>query len=201
MKRRPFFLVMLLTAVLLAGWAGETLAATPAVIEQRIENQHQRIKDGVRKGDLTKKELDAVRNNLDWIEDTFKRMKRDGLLTPPELDKLENMLDRNSKMINREVRDFDNVYWGSFADRIRDQRQRIKEGIATNRLTRPEADILIDNIEWIQMTFDNMKRDGRLGLGEQKRLDEMLDNNSEMIFKKKHNQDFFNFRVRFKDFR
>ena len=72
-------------------------------------------------------------------------------------------------------------------DRIANQQQRIDEGVTSGKLTRGEADVLQDNLNWIKATFARMKADGRLNQKESNRLDEMLDQNSKMIFNKKHN--------------
>lgn len=205
MNRKHYFLTVVLAALLLAGWSTVTLAATlvvsPQDISQRIENQHGRIRAGISKGALTRREADIVLDNLEWIEATAKRMKRDGLLTPQELGKMKSMLDRNSLMINKKTRNFDYVYWGNFEEKIRSQQQRIRDGVIKGRLTRREGDTVQGNLDWIRATFSRMKQDGRLRAREMMRLEEMLKQNSEMIYKKKHNQDYYIFRDRYKDFR
>ena len=77
--------------------------------------------------------------------------------------------------------------YADIPDRIRDQRERIDQGIRSGELNRREADILFDNLDRIRDQFSRMKADGRLTLEEQARLDRMLDENSRMIWNKKHN--------------
>lgn len=72
-------------------------------------------------------------------------------------------------------------------NRIGEQQGRIDTGIASGQLTRPEAAILQDNINWIRTEEARLKADGRLTPQERKRLNRMLDRNSNMIHKKKHN--------------
>lgn len=72
-------------------------------------------------------------------------------------------------------------------DRVAEQQRRIDQGIASGSLTRSEADILQDNLNWIKSEEARMKRDGRLTKHERERLHKMLDRNSNMIEKKKHN--------------
>jgi len=72
-------------------------------------------------------------------------------------------------------------------DRIAEQQRRIDQGIATGELTRHEADILQDNLNWIKAEEARLKADGRLTPGERARLHRALDRNSTMIYKKKHN--------------
>ena len=76
---------------------------------------------------------------------------------------------------------------GMFYERIEGQQRRINQGIKSGELTRKEAGILQDNLSWIRDRYARMTNDGRLTQNEQKRLDKMLDKNSEMIKNKKRN--------------
>jgi hypothetical protein len=194
-------MAMVLTTLLLAGWTADSVAVSHATIPQRIAYQHRRINEGINTGHLTRREADIVLDNLEWIEATAHRMTRDGVFTKREQEKMVVMLDRNSRMISKEVRDFENVYWGNFQERIHEQQQRIKEGVANARLTRHEFDIVQGNLDWIKATFARMKQDGRLKAKETRRLDEMLDQNSKLIYKNKHDLDYFFFKDRYRDFR
>jgi hypothetical protein len=188
--RRYLFIVALLTLAvcIVAG-------AAYADIPDRIRDQQQRINQGIRSGELTRSEADVLRDNLNWIKERFNRMTADGLLTPGERAKLDDMLERNNQMIyNKKHNPIGRVYVadqrgaaGEFHERIRNQRERIEQGIRSGELTRGEADILLDNLNWIRDRFDRMKADGRLTHEEQARLDRMLDENNEMIYNKKHN--------------
>lgn len=72
-------------------------------------------------------------------------------------------------------------------DRIGEQQRRIDKGIATGQLSRAEADILQDNLNWIKMTYSRLRSDGRLNPTERQSLNRMLDINSQMIYNRKHN--------------
>jgi len=81
------------------------------------------------------------------------------------------------------------VYAGNTRDpgireRITEQQARIDEGIASGQLTRHEANILQDNLNWIKTEEARLKADGRLTPEERARLHRMLDKNSAMIYKK-----------------
>lgn len=71
--------------------------------------------------------------------------------------------------------------------RIDNQQRRIDEGISSGDLTRREADILIDNLNWIRDEYSRAKRDGRLTQPEIERLSEHLNQNNRMITDKKNN--------------
>jgi hypothetical protein len=184
--RKIWIVALALVAVGLVSWLPEASANTPAQVAKRIQNQQERINSGLASGQLTRREADTVQDNLNWIRMRFASMKRDGLLVPGELARLEEMLDRNSRMINRETRDFENIYSGNFPERIREQQERINGGIASGQLTRVEADILLDNLDRIRAAFARMKQDRVFTAREMNRLDELLDRNSQMIYKKKH---------------
>jgi hypothetical protein len=72
-------------------------------------------------------------------------------------------------------------------ERITDQQERIDRGVRAGSLSRSEADILQGNLDYVRDTFAKAKTDGRLTTREERRLNRMLDQNSEMIYKKKHN--------------
>ena len=169
--------------------------AAYADIPDRIRDQQARINQGIRSGELTRSEADVLQDNLRWIRERFNRMKADGFLTPGERAKLDEMLERNDQMIyNKKHNPIGRVYVGEqravvgdFQERIRDQRERIEQGVQSGALTRGEADTLLDNLDWMRDRFDRMKADGRLTVEERARLDRMLRENSEMIYNKKHN--------------
>jgi len=74
-----------------------------------------------------------------------------------------------------------------FHERIENQQKRINHGVDSGELTRKEARILQDNLNWIRDKYARMTANGILTQNEQERLDKMLDKNSEMIKNKKHN--------------
>ncbi|HMK50523.1 MAG TPA: hypothetical protein VK435_10760 [Thermodesulfovibrionales bacterium] len=81
-----------------------------------------------------------------------------------------------------------NVHDPKIRERIARQQQKIDQGIISGSLTRREAAVLQDNLDWIRDEEVHLKRDGRLTDREKKRLWRMLDENSEMIHDKKHNR-------------
>jgi hypothetical protein len=80
-----------------------------------------------------------------------------------------------------------NTYDPKIQERITKQQHRIDTGIASGSLTSREAEILQDNLNWVKSEETRLKADGKLNKRERERLHEMLDNNSDMIYKKKHN--------------
>lgn len=74
--------------------------ATPG-INRRIHRQANRIRVGIRRGDLTRNEARRVRSNLRNIRQTLRRARRDGLVTGHERRRITGMLNRNSRAIAR----------------------------------------------------------------------------------------------------
>jgi len=178
--KKTVAIIFLLTVMLV----GNAFADIP----DRIHNQQSRIDKGIASGKLTRAEAEMLQDNLNWIRNEFGRMKADGRLTPNEVRRLNQMLDENSEMIYKKKNNpISRVYKAEIPQRIDNLQFRIKEGIASGELTRAEAETLQDNLNWIRGEFGRMKADGRLTPNEVRRLDQMLDQNSVMIYNKKHN--------------
>ncbi len=185
---KKFTAISVLVILLVVSGVVLVYGASPANIPDRIANQQQRIDQGIASRELTRAEADVLQDNLNWIKATFARMKADGRLNPGEISKLEAMLDRNSQMIsNKKQNPIKRVYQADIPERIANQQWRIDQGVASRELTRAEADVLQDNLNWIKATFARMKADGRLNPGEISKLEAMLDRNSQMISNKKQN--------------
>jgi len=74
-------------------------------IQQRMQNQENRIDQGVRSGQLTPKEAGKLEAEQAKIRQTEERMKDDGNLTQKERQKLDNMQDRSSNHIYKQKHD------------------------------------------------------------------------------------------------
>lgn len=74
-------------------------------IQQRMQNQEQRIDRGVTSGALTPKEAGKLEAEQARIQQKEQRMKSDGQLTPKEREKLRTMQDRSSNHIYRQKHD------------------------------------------------------------------------------------------------
>jgi len=167
----------------------------------RIEHQQKRIDDGIRSGELTRREADMLQDNLNNIRDEYSRMKADGRLTPGEAGRLERDLDINSRMIqdkrNNQIRRLyepkpapapgprhDHEKPTGFQSTIEQQQKRIDNGIRSGELTRKEAEIVQENLDKIRATYARMKADNRLTEKEREKLDKKLDRNDKMIHEK-----------------
>ncbi|MBI5640193.1 MAG: hypothetical protein HZA17_07205 [Nitrospirae bacterium] len=93
---------ILITAALMLMVGGVVYAGTADPgIQDRIEDQQQRIDQGIASGELTRAEADRMQDNLNRIKADEARLKADGKLTPRERARLNKELDHNSKAIYR----------------------------------------------------------------------------------------------------
>jgi len=65
--------------------------------------------------------------------------------------------------------------------RIDSQQQRIDQEISSGELTRAEADVLQDNLNWIKQEYSKARNDGKISGEEWNRIGDSLDQNSRMI--------------------
>ena len=156
----------------------------------RIENQQKRINQGIKAGELTRREAALLQENLDSIRQRYTRIKSDRKLTKHERERLERMLDRNSAMIkDKKHNPARRLYDDDIDNRIENQQKSIHRGIKSGELTRREADIVLDNLNEIRKKYSRMRRDNILTMREIEKLEGLLDENSRMINRKTHNRD------------
>jgi CRISPR/Cas system-associated endoribonuclease Cas2 len=168
-------------------------------IQQRMQNQEQRIDQGVSSGALTPKEAGKLEAEQAKIRQTEQRMKSDGQLTPNERQKLNNMQDRSSQYIYNQKHDAQtanvgqggagvNVNDPNIQQRMQNQERRIQQGVNSGQLTPKEAGRLQAREAKIKQDEARMKSDGQLTAKERKKLNKELDNASDRIYKQKHDR-------------
>ncbi len=72
-------------------------------------------------------------------------------------------------------------------DRINGQQDEIRRGVRSGVLTRGEAAMLKDNLNYIKREFNRAKRDGYVSMEERDRLDGLLHRNGRMIRRMENN--------------
>lgn len=168
-------------------------------IQQRMQNQEQRIDQGVSSGALTPKETGRLEAEQAKIRQMEQRMKSDGQLTPNERQKLNNMQDRSSQHIYNQKHDAQtanvgqggagvNVNDPNIQQRMQNQERRIQQGVNSGALTPKEAGKLEAREAKIKQDEARMKSDGQLTAKERKKLNKELDNASDRIYKQKHDR-------------
>lgn len=79
-------------------------------IDQRQESQERRIEQGVRSGQLNRREAARLRAELREIRRMERRAAADGRITFRERERIEYAQDRLSRQINRERHDYQARY-------------------------------------------------------------------------------------------
>jgi hypothetical protein len=168
------------------------------MMQQGIANQQKRIDEGLKNGQLTLNESKAVQANLNAIRDEDNTLRAQGQLTNEQKDRLLKALDQNNKMItdkkSNPVRDMgkdinlaQRLY--TLQERYVHQQARINEGIRSKELSPDEAKLLQDNLNFIKNQDARVRAagGGALTNPQKDELHRLLDQNSDMIYNKKHN--------------
>ncbi len=77
---------------------------TPKVTKRQI-NQQKRITQGVKSGELTKKEVIKLERNAAQLQRQKVKAKSDGVVTPKERAQLQRKANSNSRKIYKEKHD------------------------------------------------------------------------------------------------
>lgn len=168
-------------------------------VNQRQENQRDRIQQGIRSGQLTKDEVTSLKAEEKSIRQEEKAYKSDGVLTKDERKDLHQDLNQASKDIYAEKHDGDTQPGVKPAEpkplgtkdpgvnqRQSNQEQRIKEGVQSGELTRHEAHTLAEKEAHLAMMEKRLKSDGSLSAEDRARLQRRLDFLSKEIAREKH---------------
>ena len=170
--------------------AASTAAASSAAastagsddIERRIALQNDRIDKGIKEKQLTQAEVTVLQDNLAYIQQQETRLKAEGKLDKEARERLNKMLDQNSKMIQDKrstpIKPMKDTH---MQNRFESQQERIDKGVLSGALTKDEAKILQNNLDKIKTEEASLKKAGKLTDADKKRLEKMLDQNSNMI--------------------
>lgn len=165
-------------------------------VNQRQQHQHQRIKQGVRSGELTRRETRKLAEEQRDIRQLERAYKSDGELTRAERADLHHEQNQASRDIHRQKHDAQDRPVSSVPPAVRDpgvnQRQanqtgRIVNGVRTGELTHDEAQDLREGRREIRQTEQEYKSDGMLTREERVDLHQDLNAQSKDIYEAKHN--------------
>jgi hypothetical protein len=178
-------------AALAQGGAGTPV--TGQSIEQRKDNQQQRIGNGIENGSLTAGEAGRLENqekNLNQEEHGM-RTADGGKLTGADKAKLNRQQNRISGNIYRDKHNGINQPKANNEVNARDrmQQERIGQGVKNGSLTAGEAANLEHKEAGLNREERNMRaaNGGRLTPGEKAQVNRQQNNMSRQIYKKKHN--------------
>ena len=190
-------LALLVAGVLgVAGLSQAEAGTRDPRVNSRQQNQHQRVKQGVRSGELTRRETGALAREQRDIRQLERAYKSDGELTRAERVDLHQEQNQASRHIYNQKHDAQDRPVASVPPAVRDpgvnQRQgnqtgRIVNGVKTGELTQDEAQGLRDGRREIRQTEQEYKSDGTLTREERVDLHQDLSQQSKDIYDAKHN--------------
>lgn len=166
-------------------------------VNNRQQNQHQRIKQGVRSGELTRRETGALAREQRDVRQLERAYKSDGELTRAERVDLHQEQNQASRHIYNQKHDAQDRPVASVPPAVRDpgvnQRQgnqtaRIVNGVKSGELTQEEAQALRDGRREIRQTEQAYKSDGTLTREERTDLHQDLSQQSKDIYEARHNE-------------
>jgi len=109
---RKMLIPIALAATVACGFAqaqergrGDRSATSADRVDARQARQSERIRDGARSGDLTRREVSALRGEQRGIRRMERRADADGVVTRRESRQLERAQDRASRHINQQRHD------------------------------------------------------------------------------------------------
>jgi hypothetical protein len=172
-----------------------TTSANPDTSVQRDANQQERIEQGLQSGQLSTKEAGKLEKGETAIEHQEAKDMKNGSVSPQEQQQLNRMENRESSAIYNQKHDAQTGNPNSAssqrmqADVQRDanQQQRISNGVNNGSMTTREA----AGSERGQMRNTRLEaraaRNGRVGRGEQARIQRSENVRSRNIYRRKHN--------------
>jgi len=193
--------VMLMRGLILAGAcavAGTSYADAPRStrdpgVNARQHRQHERIEQGVRSGELTRRETGRLVEEQRDIRQLERAYKSDGQLTGAERRDLQHEQNEASRDIYRQKHDEQErrdgapgVHDPGINQRQANQAARIQQGVKSGELTRPEAHELRQETRDIRDLEHDYKSDGSLTKDERQTLQHDLNQESREIYEEKH---------------
>ena len=168
-------------------------AVTGASIEQRKDNQQQRIGNGLENGSLTAKEagkLETQEKKLN-VEERNMRQNDGGKLTDADRAKLNSQQNKLSNEIYQQKHDaqVQPKATNEVNARDREQQKRIGEGLKSGSLTAGEAANLEKKETKLNAEQRNLRASngGTLTPGEKAKINRQQNRLSKQIYKDKHN--------------
>ncbi len=164
---------------------------TKPTINQRRENQQQRIGEGVENGSLTAGEASHLEKQETRINREEKAMKSDGNLTPAERAKIQHQQNVVSKEIYNDkhnARTQNLNPKSEVGQRQRNQQERIGQGIENGSLTANEAAHLERREAGVNKEVAGMRQanGGTLTPQERRMVNHQQNRNSKRIYNQKH---------------
>jgi hypothetical protein len=201
MHKKAASLALMVASVLsVAGLSQAEAGVRDPGVNNRQQNQQQRIKQGVRSGELTRRETGALAREQRDVRQLERAYKSDGDLTRAErvdLHQEQNQASRHiynqkhdaqDRLVNRPVAPVPPaVRDPGVNQRQGNQTARVVNGVKSGELTHDEAQDLREGRREIRQTEQEYKSDGALTREERVDLHQDLNQQSQDIYEAKHN--------------
>jgi hypothetical protein len=195
LRNKGFIFAAVMAGFMLPAVAQTTTpAASPATINQRKENQQDRIGNGIQSGELTPGEAGKLENkesDLNHEEHDMRKLDN-GHLTAADRTTLNQQQNKLSQNIYNQKHDaqVQNVNPKSeVGARERNQQERIGQGVKSGQLTAGETAHLEGREAGINKEVHNERaaNGGKLTSGERAQVNRQENRTSNAIYRKKHN--------------
>lgn len=161
-----------------------------SAINERRENQQQRIGNGVENGSLTAGEASRLERKEAGVNKEIRNMKSDGNFTPAERARVTRQQNQLSRQIYREKHDAQVQPRANneVNARQRMQQERIGQGIKSGQLNAREAARLEHKEAGISREASGMRQanGGALTPGEKRLVNRQQNSISRKIYRQKH---------------
>jgi len=163
-------------------------------VNQRQHNQRERIQQGVKSGELTRRETGRLAEEQRDIRQLERGYKSDGKLTEAERRDLHHEQNQASRDIYRQKHDAQDRPPAAVRDpgvneRQANQTARIQQGVKSGELTHGEAQELRTERRDIRDLEHTYKEDGTLTHDERQDLQQQLNQQSHEIYEEKHDEE------------
>jgi hypothetical protein len=158
-------------------------------VNERQQNQRDRIRQGVRSGELNGVEAARLRRQQSQIGLNEARARRSGgEFTTQERARIQRQLDRSSQNIYQQKHDGqDRIPNNTVNERQQNQRDRIRQGVQSGELTGVEAARLRRQDAQIRLNEARARQSGgEFTPRERARIQRQLDRSSRTIYRQKH---------------
>ncbi len=161
---------------------------------QRNVNQQERIEQGLKSGQLNTQEASRLEAEQSRIQRDQARALKDGNLSPAEKARLAREQNQASRDINRlesnqatgNPNSASSQRMQADVQRNINQQQRIEQGVKSGQLTNRETAKLERGESRIERREARAGRDGKVGAGEQRRIQSAENRESRQIYRQKH---------------
>jgi hypothetical protein len=170
-----------------------TGTTNPPTIQQRKENQQDRIANGIQDGQLTAGETKNLETKEAGLNKEEKNMRAadNGKLTSADRAKLNNQQNHLSNQIYKDKHNAATAHYGNnpVGQRRENQQDRIANGVRSGQLTPGETAKLENKQQGINREVSGMRQadGGKLTNADKKVVNQQQNKASKQIYVKKHN--------------